>query len=156
MRHILFIALVFVVSSTSIVAQVTATSDRSSANILKLRVTELDPTLKIETVTGYPDKTTLVTNASRTFKAFVLCVPSGSEEGCFMRVYVTEIRTGKTYAINGEPIEVEVMRPVDDLKWLDNDRLSYERWTNPHFGRRYVINVRTKKQVGAWILTDVK
>ena len=156
MRHILFIALIVIVSSTSIEAQVTATSDRSSAKILKLWKTDPDPTLKIETVTGYPDKTTLVTNPARTFKAFVLCVPSGSEEGCFMRVYVTETKTGNTYEINGEPIEVEVMRPVDDLKWLDNDRLSYERWTNPHFGRRYVMNVRTRKQVGAWSLTDVK
>jgi hypothetical protein len=156
MRHILFITLIFIVSSTSIAAQITATSDRSSAKTLKLRKTDLDPTLKIETVTGYPDRTTLVANSSRTFKAFVLCVPSGSEEGCFMRVYVTEIKTGNTYEVNVEPLEVEVMRPVDELKWLDNDRLSYERWTNPHFGRRYVMNVRTRKQVGAWSLTDVK
>ena len=154
MRHILLITLIFIASSTLITAQVKATSDRSSANILKLRKTDPDPTLKIETVTGFPDRTTLVTNPSRTFKAFVLCVPSGSEEGCFSRVYLTEIKTGNTYVITGEPIEVEVMRPVDELKWLDNERLSYERWTNPHFGRRYVVNVRTRKQVGAWILRD--
>ena len=154
MRHIIFITLIFVASTTLLDAQVTATSDRRSANILKVRKTDLDTTLKIETVTGYPDKTTLVTNQSRTFRAFVLCVPSGSEEGCFSRVFVTEIKTGTTYAVEGEPIEVEVMRPVDELKWVDNDRLSYERWTNPHYGHRYLLNVRTKKQVGAWILSD--
>ena len=48
------------------------------------------------------------------------------------------------------------MRPIDELKWLNNDRLSYERWTNPHFGHRYIFNVKTKKQAGAWILSDVR
>jgi hypothetical protein len=150
------IALFLIASSTGIAAQIKTAPDRDSANILKIEAISPDPKLKIEPVTGFSDKTSLVTNRGRTFKAFILCVPVSGTEGCSSRVFVTEMKTGNTYVITGELREAEVMRPVDELKWLDNYRLSYERWMNPHYGHRYVVNVRTRKQVGAWILSDQK
>jgi hypothetical protein len=68
---------------------------------------------------------------------------------------VTDIRSKTTYMITGEPAEIEVMRPVDDLKWETNDLLSYERWANPHFGRRYVLDAKRKTQESAYIVSDV-
>jgi hypothetical protein len=85
----------------------------------------------------------------------VLCVPSNKiGNSCSSRVFVKKISGGATYVINGEDDGVTVMRPVDELKWLGRDLLSYERWTTPHYGHRYVINVRLKKQVAAYILSD--
>jgi hypothetical protein len=156
MIRALFIVFLLAVSSAGITAQVRSKPDRESANILKLVKTDLDPRLKVESVTGFPDKSSLVTNRARTLKAFIICVPTDTEGTCLSRVFVTDIKTGRSSVIEGEPEEVEIMRPVDELKWLDNDRLSYERWMNPHFGHRYIFNVRTKKQTGAWILSDAK
>ena len=60
--------------------------------------------------------------------------------------------TARTYEISGEPDLEEVTRPVDELKWVNDFTLSYERWAGPHFGHRYVIDVRSKKQVTAYDL----
>jgi hypothetical protein len=46
----------------------------------------------------------------------------------------------------------EVTRPIDNLKWVNNFTLSYERWTGPHFGHRYLIDVRSRKQLAAYDL----
>jgi len=54
----------------------------------------------------------------------------------------------------GEELGIETNRPVDSLKWVNNNTLSYERWTGPHLGRRYVVDVKLKKQTGAFILSD--
>lgn len=157
MIRILFITFVLLFCSGGIAAQVKSARDPESANILRVESAKPDPKLKVEPVTGFPDKTSLVTNRAGTYKAFILCVPTiGADASCRSRVFFTEIKTGNTSVITGELPEVEIMRPVDELKWLDNERLSYERWMNPHFGHRYVVNVRTRKQVGAWIVSDVK
>jgi hypothetical protein len=56
--------------------------------------------------------------------------------------------------VTGETDGIEGGRPIDELKWLDNNRLSYERWVSPHYGHRYVVNVKLKKQVAAFIVAD--
>lgn len=157
MIRFIFVIAALLISFTSISAQVKAVRDAEAASILRIDFTQVDPKLKVVSVTGFPDKTSLVTNRARTFKAFVLCVPTVETNGaCNSRVFITDITSGKTSVITGESPEAEVMRPIGELKWLDNERLSYERWMNPHYGHRYVVNVRTKKQVGAWILSDGK
>jgi len=45
-----------------------------------------------------------------------------------------------------------VNRPIDNLKWVNNFTLSYERWASPHFGHRYLIDVRARKQLAAYDL----
>ena len=45
----------------------------------------------------------------------------------------------------GEELGIEANRPVDSLKWVK---------TGPHLGRRYVVDVKLKKQTGAFILSD--
>ena len=69
-------------------------------------------------------------------------------------MFFTDDRAKKTYMVTGEADGVEGRRPIDELKWLDNNRLSYERWESPHYGHRYVLNVRTKRQIAAFIVAD--
>jgi hypothetical protein len=138
----------------SVRAQVRAYPDEPSAHILTVVKYTPDPSIKAEPVTGF-DKSSLVSNRAKTFQAYILCIPVEKKlTDCGSRVFFTEARIGTVYMISGEPEDVERMRPVDELKWLDNDRLSYERWMSPHFGHRYVINVRLKKQTAAFALSD--
>jgi hypothetical protein len=89
-------------------------------------------------------------------QAFVICVPSGSKEveSCVQRVFVTDLATDETYEISGEELFIEANRPVDGLRWVGEFVLSYERWTSPHFGHRYVVDLKRMKQTGAFVLTD--
>jgi hypothetical protein len=101
-------------------------------------------------------KSTLKISPDQIRQAFVFCVPSGSKEvpSCVQRVFVTDLGTDETYEIKGEELGIEANRLVDSLKWINNNTLSYERWTGPHFGHRYVVDIKLKKQTGAFILSD--
>jgi hypothetical protein len=101
-------------------------------------------------------KSTLRENPDKVRQAFVFCVPSGSKEvtSCVQRVFVTDLGTDETYEINGEELFIEANRPVDNLKWINNDTLSYERWASPHYGHRYVVDMKRLKQTAAFTLSD--
>ena len=133
--------------------EIKAISAPKLAHILSISESHPDSSLKIEPVTGF-DRSSLVRNPSKTREAYILGipVPDGSKSRD-SRVFVKDIRAKVTYVIIGEPGGVERYRPVDSLKWLTDDTLSYERWTGPHFGYRYVFNVKTKKQTAAYTLT---
>jgi hypothetical protein len=157
MLHVFLLGSILVLCVSTAGAQMRSFPDKESANILRIEKNTPDPKIKIEPVTGYPDKSSLVTNRAKTFRAYILCIPKEGGDGvCRSRVFLTDNKTGDTFMIAGEPDEAEVMRPVDGLKWLDNGRLAYERWMNPHFGRRYIINIKLQKQTGALILTDTR
>lgn len=152
--HAVFVFLAVTFFALSVRSQIHAYPDRESANILSIIQNKPDPSIKIEPVTG-SKKSSLVTNPARTFRAYELCVPTSKQASeCDYRVYFTEISTGTTYMVSGEEKELESARPIDALKWLDNNRLSYERWEGPHFGHRYTIDVKLKKQVAAYELSD--
>src|SRR5204863_9004237 len=85
--------------------------------------TSLDANLKKENV---------VVNRSGTYKAFTV---SGT------RLYVVEVKTGKSFEIRGLPFE---WRPFSDLVWADNRTLVFDRWSQPHYGVHYAVNVKTK------------
>ena len=129
-------------------------ADNGAANILKITENQPDPAIHIEPLTGSPDTTTLVRNRARTWRAYVLCIPTGVKDRCDARVFFKNDRTKVTYMVTGETDGVEAGRPIDELHWVNNSRLSYERWVSPHYGHRYVIDTRTLKQVGAFILAD--
>jgi len=138
--------------------RVRAVADAESANILSVKkatdLPEGDLVDKIET--DGSGKSTLTMSPDQIRQAFVFCVPSGSKEvpSCVQRVFVTDLGTDETYEIKGEELFIEANRPVDSLKWVNNNTLSYERWTGPHFGHRYVVDIKLKKQTGAFVLTD--
>lgn len=138
--------------------KIKAVRDADSANILSVKkatnLPEGDLSEKIEK--DGRGKSTLAENPDKVRQAFVFCVPSGSKEvsSCVHRVFVTDLGTDETYEITGEELFIEAGRPVDALKWISNDTLSYERWTGPHFGHRYVVDFKQKKQTSAFVLTD--
>ena len=74
-----------------------------------------------------------VANRSRTYEAFTV---SSS------RLFVTERKTGKIFEIRGLPLE---WRPFSDLVWADNRTLVFDRWSQPHYGVHYAVNVRSKR-----------
>ncbi|HVF48216.1 MAG TPA: hypothetical protein VNA17_11675 [Pyrinomonadaceae bacterium] len=124
--------------------------DTDSANILIVKKTRNLPkgnvAEKIEK-DGYGNSR-LAVSPDKVRRAFVLCVESGSKEVplCVSRVFVTNMGTAATYEIAGEQPSIEANRPIDNLKWIDNNTLSYERWTGPYFGRRYVVDIKQMKQ----------
>ena len=138
--------------------KIRAVRDADSANVLSVReargLPDGDLAEKIER--DARGKKLFAESSDKIRQAFVFCVPSGSKEvsACVSRVFVTDLGTDKTYEIAGEELFVEANRPVDNLKWINNFTLSYERWTGPHYGRRYVIDLKKMKQTSAFILTD--
>jgi hypothetical protein len=143
--------LIFAASGT---AQIKTAFDKTAANILTIAEYDPDPKIPIEPLTGSPGTTTLVRNRAKTYRAYVLCIPSEKAGRCYDRVFFTNVKTKTTYMVTGETDGVEAGRPVDELKWLDNNRLSYQRWVSPHYGHRYVINAKLRKQVAAYIVAD--
>jgi hypothetical protein len=135
------------------VLQVRAEVNKELANILSVVQVERNPELTMEPTVG---KGGLLTSSDRKYSAYILCVPLPSKEdpsSCAHRVYFEEnTRGAKLYEIQGEPKLEETTRPIDNLKWVNAFTLSYERWAGPHFGHRYVIDVRSKKQIAAYDL----
>jgi len=133
-------------------------TDAASANILSIKkatdLPEGDLADRIEK--DGRGKKLLAESPDKIRQAFVFCVPSGSKEvaACVSRVFVTDLGTDETYEITGEELFIEANRPVDGLKWINNYTLSYERWTNPHYGHRYVVDLKRLKQTAAFILSD--
>ena len=78
-------------------------------------------------------KENLVINKSKKHEAFTV-------EGT--RLFVLERQTQKLFEIAGLPLE---WRPFSDLTWADNQTLMFDRWSQPHYGVHYKINVRTRK-----------
>ncbi|MEP6847546.1 MAG: hypothetical protein ABI999_01730 [Acidobacteriota bacterium] len=101
-------------------------------------------------------KSTLTLTADKRYEASVFCVPSGSSEmtGCVHRVFITDLQSDAEYEIVGEELFIESGRMIDNLKWQDSHTLSYERWTGPHFGHRYVVDIKALKQTAAFTLSD--
>lgn len=132
--------------------------DADSANILSIKkardLPDGDLAEKIET--DGRGKSTLAESPDKIRQAFVFCVPSGSKDvpSCVRRVFVTDLGTDETYEVTGEGLFIEANRLVDSLKWINDYTLSYERWASPHFGHRYVIDIKRMKQTGAFILSD--
>jgi hypothetical protein len=138
--------------------KVRAGPDADSATILSIKVArdlpDGDLAEKIEKDSR--GRSTLEENPDKVRQAFVFCVPSRSKDvdSCLQRVFITDLGTDETYEITGEELFIEANRPITGLKWVNNDVLSYERWTGPHYGHRYIINAKTLKQTGAFILSD--
>ena len=67
------------------------------------------------------------------------------------RIYFRERRTGKTYEIRGLPLS---HRPFSALAWANNRTLVFDRWSQPHYGIHYAVNVRRKRLVKASAFPD--
>jgi pimeloyl-ACP methyl ester carboxylesterase len=62
------------------------------------------------------------------------------------RLLVADRQTAKVFEIKGLPME---WRPFSDLVWVDNQTLVFDRWSQPHYGVHYEVNVKQKKLIKA-------
>ena len=151
-------AVALICCSNADAQKIKAMPDAESANVLKvmkaINLPDGDLAEKIEK-DGHGKKL-FAESPEKIRQAFVICVPSRSQEvtSCVQRVFVTDLGTDETYEIAGEELFIEENRPVNGLKWISEFVFSYERWTNPRFGHRYVLDLKRMKQAGAFLLTD--
>jgi hypothetical protein len=66
-------------------------------------------------------------------------------------IYYLESSTGRVYEVRGLPLP---HRPFSDLVWLNNRTLAFDRWSQPHYGIHYAVNVKEKKLVMASAFPD--
>jgi hypothetical protein len=62
------------------------------------------------------------------------------------RLLVSDRTTGKVFEIRGLPME---WRPFSDLTWVNNQTLVFDRWSQPHYGVHYEIDMKRKKLIRA-------
>jgi hypothetical protein len=58
------------------------------------------------------------------------------------RLYFAERRAGKVYEVRGLPL---AHRPFSDLVWVNDRTLAFDRWSQPHYGIHYAVDVRAKR-----------
>ena len=161
-KYIYFLValLVTVITHDTADAQrIKAVHDPDAANVLTVKKAGSDlPSgdLADKVETDGAGRSTLTLSVDKHYEASVFCIPSGSKDvtNCVARVFILDLQTDENYEIVGEELGIEAGRPVDSLKWVNNHTLSYERWTGPHFGHRYVVDIKTMKQTDAFILSD--
>jgi hypothetical protein len=156
---ILAVAATLISFSRANAQRIKAVRDPDSASILKVKKAgdDLPKGDLAAAVEKYPTgKSTLTMSPDKRYEASVFCVPSRSSEvpNCVNRVFILDLQSDENYEIVGEDLGIESMRIIDELKWINNSTLSYERWTNPHYGHRYIVDIRAMKQTGAFALTD--
>lgn len=93
-------------------------------------------------------KENLVRSRDRSYEAFTTCPPP---ECLSFRIYFVERANGKVYEVRGLPLPY---RPFSDLVFINNRTLAFDRWSQPHYGVHYAINVRIKKLVTAAAFPD--
>lgn len=76
---------------------------------------------------------------------------SHDDQSTSFRIYFREKRTGKVYEVRGLPLP---HRPFSDLAWISNSTLVFDRWSQPHYGIHYVVNVKAKKLLSASAFPD--
>jgi len=159
LKYFVIVAAMFGFAGSSLAQKVKVVRDSDSVNILAVKKAGSDlPSgdLADKVEKDGSGKSTLRMSADKRYEASVFCVPSRSSEvtGCVHRVFILDLQTDENYEIVGEELFIEAGRLIDNLKWIDNHTLSYERWTGPHFGHRYVVDVKAMKQIDAFILSD--
>lgn len=159
LKYLLFLTAIVGFAEGSYAQKIKAERDAESANILTVKKAGSDlPSgdLAAAVERDGRGKSTLTMSADKRYEASVFCVPSGSSDvtDCVHRVFITDLQMDEEYEIVGEELFIEASRLIDNLKWIDNHTLSYERWANPHFGHRYVVDVKAVKQINAFTLSD--
>ena len=136
MKRIILALVGIALLNTSILSQSRNTSSKAHRHLgttqsvavdipeFSMAETSLEPDVKMEK---------LVMSRNKKYDAFTV-------DGT--RLFVTERETKKIFEIKGLPLE---WRPFSDLSWVNNQTLMFDRWSQPHYGVHYVVNVKTRK-----------
>ena len=84
-----------------------------------------------------------VTNQGRTARAYIVDKPwvDGTTREY---IQIQRLPEGQVLELNGIPFR---WRPFSDLVWSGDRYLIFDRWTNPHFGRHFVVDITKKRLV---------
>lgn len=63
------------------------------------------------------------------------------------RLIIMDTRNRLVYEVLGIPLEY---RPFSDLRWTKSGTLVFDRWSQPHHGVHYELDVRQKRLVAAY------
>jgi hypothetical protein len=93
-------------------------------------------------------KEDLARSRDRRYEAFTTYHPT---EALSVRIYFVERATGKVYEVRGLPLPY---RPFSSLSFVNNRMLVFDRWSQPHYGIHYAVDVKEKKLVTAAAFPD--
>lgn len=107
---------------------------------------EVKQGIKIVEVSRLPNqgRDKITVNAEQTYQAFTICRPLSDGQGCQEQIFIEDLITGKFYHIQGIPLS---WRPFTNLTWTRETYLEFDRWSNPHYGFHYVVDISQKKLV---------
>ena len=81
-----------------------------------------------------------VVSPNQGWRAFVV-FPKDESGG---RVRVELVGGGEMFEIRGVPLPY---RPISSLVWINNRYLTFDRWSQPHYGLHYLIDVSRRHLV---------
>jgi hypothetical protein len=96
---------------------------------------DFDTVQFVDIVANYSDVGT--SNPAGTRSASTLCVFVDAVR-CQDRIFVKELSSGDVIEIQGIPLP---HRPFTNIQWLNDSLLTVDRWSQPHYGIRYIFDV---------------
>jgi len=102
--------------------------------------TELAPDARMVRLEGRAAGSDSVLSPDGRWRAFV--IDRNDEPGG--RVCLEAVHSGRRYELRGLPLPY---RPLSALVWLDSARLAFDRWSQPHYGIHYVLDVSRRRLV---------
>ena len=92
----------------------------------------------------------VVTNQNKTARAYVV---EKAWTGVSVRdhIQIEDLNSQKIFEIEGIPLE---HRPYSDLVWVGTRYLVFDRWSQPHYGMHYVVDIQRKKVILAHPFPD--
>ena len=85
----------------------------------------------------------IVTNQSATARAYIV-EKAWTSDSTRDHVQIEFLDTGRVFEVEGIPLE---HRPISDLVWIGDRYLVFDRWSHPHYGMHYVVDVLKKKLI---------
>ena len=110
---------------------------------------DLAQEIKVVEVSRLPrqKRENIAVNSAQTYQGFTICEflsEFDQEEGCQEKIFIEDMISGKFYQIQGIPLS---WRPFTNLAWTEDNIFAFERWSNPHYGLHYVVDMNQKKLV---------
>ena len=104
----------------------------------------------IETAVG-PDmdwRSDYITNTNETFRVFTVC----NSDLCHERIFIENLSTGQAFEFlfSGRLN----WRPIRHTRWLNNDILIFDQWSQPRYGFVFAIDVRKRESLLTVHVTD--
>lgn len=130
--------------SASVAAQVQKAGHQHRARADML--TELRSSVSLVRVAPLKEgeRENVCTTRNRRFTAYTVSLETE-------RLFIKDNRYKIVYELQGIPLEY---RPFSDLKWSSQNSLQFDRWSQPHHGMHYELDIGQKKLVRAYAFPD--